>query len=67
MTFKVTRGRTLDADVDVWVALAVDAPGSVAGATLAELREEIEAVKHFCLGLPKSEYVGVQLLFKLSG
>ncbi|MEV4184693.1 hypothetical protein ACWDOR_44260 [Streptosporangium canum] len=67
LTFKVTRSRALDTGEDVWVALAVGAPGSVSGESLAELVEEVEAVKHFCLGLPKETPVSVEYVYELPG
>jgi hypothetical protein len=67
LTFKVIRSRALDTGTDVWVALAVGAPGSVSGDTLAELREEAEAVKHFLLGLPKDAEVRAEFVFEVPG
>ncbi|MDP9864042.1 MULTISPECIES: hypothetical protein [Streptosporangium] len=67
LTFKVTRSRALDTGGDVWVALAVGAPGSVSGESLAELVEEVEAVKHFCLGLPEETPVSVEYVYELPG
>lgn len=51
----------------MWVALAVGAPGSVSGESLAELVEEVEAVKHFCLGLPEETPVSVEYVYELPG
>ncbi|TDC99442.1 hypothetical protein E1292_31765 [Nonomuraea deserti] len=67
LTFKVTRDRALDLGADVWVGLAQDAPGSVSGETLAELREEAETIKHGLLGLAKDVPVKVQFVFDLPG
>jgi predicted RNase H-like HicB family nuclease len=53
-----------------WIALAEDVPdfhGGVAGDTLAELHEEIEAVKHFAVGVPKETRVDVNYIYEIQG
>lgn len=54
-TFRVTREGTIDTNTTVWGADPIDAPiaTGVTGPTLAELFDEVEAVKHFILGVPK--------------
>lgn len=64
---KVIRSRALGTDTDVWVGLPIDAPGSVSGDTLTELFEEVEAIKHFVLGLPKDTPVTVEYVYDLPG
>ncbi|MEV5409405.1 hypothetical protein AB0K60_11300 [Thermopolyspora sp. NPDC052614] len=69
LVFRVSRARTLDTDIDVWHASPVDAPirSGVNGETLSELFEEVEAVKHFILGLPKETPVSVEYVYELPG
>jgi hypothetical protein len=69
LVVRVSRARTLDTDIDVWHASPVDAPirSGVNGETLSELFEEVEAVKHFILDLPKETPVDVEYIFDLPG
>jgi hypothetical protein len=69
LTFRVSRERALDLDGEVWYAGPVDAPirSGVSAETLAELREAVEAVKHFVLGLPKDAAVLVEYVYDLPG
>jgi hypothetical protein len=48
-----------------WVGLPIDAPGSMVGDTLADLFEEVEAAKHFCLALSKETPVMVSYTYDL--
>jgi hypothetical protein len=48
-----------------WVGLPIDAPGSMTGDTLTDLFEDVEAAKHFCLGLPKETPVMVSYTYDL--
>ena len=69
LRFRVTRERAVDTGTVVWGADPIDAPvaGGVSGETLAELREEVEAVKHFILDLPEDVPVAVEYVFELPG
>jgi hypothetical protein len=69
LTFRITREETLDTKITVWGADPVDAPipTGVTGRTLAELFEEIEAVKHFILDMPKETPVEADLVYELPG
>jgi hypothetical protein len=69
LRFRVTREKALDTGTIVWGADPIDAPivGGVSGETLAELREEVEAVKHFILDLPEDVPVAVEYVFELPG
>ncbi|MGH3186251.1 MAG: hypothetical protein ACRDPY_20125 [Streptosporangiaceae bacterium] len=46
----VKRERTLETGAWVWTALPQGYPGSAGGRTISELREEVEALKHFITG-----------------
>ena len=69
LTFRITREETLDTKITVWGADPVDAPipTGVTGRTLAELFEEVEAVKHFILAVPKETPVEVDFVYELPG
>ncbi|MFC0862553.1 hypothetical protein ACFHYQ_09625 [Sphaerimonospora cavernae] len=69
LRFKVTRERAIDTGAIIWGADPIDAPiaGGISGETLAELREEVEAVKHFILDLPSDVPVAVEYVFELPG
>ncbi|WP_084955459.1 hypothetical protein [Thermoactinospora rubra] len=66
---KITRGQALDSGHAVWGATFPDAPagGGVTAETLAELREEIEGVKHFVLDLPTDHPITVKYVYDLPG
>jgi hypothetical protein len=69
LVFRISRARALDTDIDVWHASPVNAPirSGVNGETLSELFEEVEAVKHFILGVPKETPVAVEYAYELPG
>ncbi|WP_327043618.1 hypothetical protein OG320_17640 [Microbispora sp. NBC_01189] len=69
LRFRVTRERAVDTGTVVWGADPIDAPivGGVSGETLAELREEVDAVKHFILDLADDVPVAVEYVFELPG
>jgi hypothetical protein len=48
-----------------WIGLPIDAPGSMVGDSLADRFEDVEASKHFCLGLPKEVQVAVAYTYDL--
>jgi hypothetical protein len=55
---------------DYWVGLVQDVPdfrGGVTGDTLTELHAEVEAVKHFALGVPKEADVAVEYEYEIPG
>ncbi|MFC7386174.1 hypothetical protein [Sphaerisporangium rhizosphaerae] len=69
VTFRVSRERALDLDGEVWYAGPVDAPirSGVSAETLAELRDAVEAIKHFVLGLAEEVAVIVEYVYDLPG
>lgn len=55
---------------DYWVGLVqgvADFRGGVTGDTLTELYAEVEAVKHFALGVPKEAEVAVDYVYEIPG
>jgi len=52
----VQREQALDSGAWVWTALPQGYPGSAGGRTIAELHEEVEALKHFAHDLYKEAY-----------
>jgi hypothetical protein len=48
-----------------WIGLPIDEPGSMVGDTLTDLFEDVEAAKHFCLGLRKETPVMVSYTYDL--
>jgi hypothetical protein len=50
MVVHVRREQALDTGAWVWTALPQGYPGSAGGRTIAELHEEVEAMKHFITG-----------------
>ncbi|MEV7964887.1 hypothetical protein AB0O34_02770 [Sphaerisporangium sp. NPDC088356] len=69
LKFRVTLEETLDTKIVVWGADPLDAPirSGVTGRTLAELFEEVEAVKHFVLDLPEDVPISVEYVYEISG
>ena len=69
LAFRVSRERALDSGIDVWYAGPVDAPirTGVTGRTLEELFREVEAVKHFILGVPEDTPVEVEYVYDVPG
>ncbi|GIH73505.1 hypothetical protein [Sphaerimonospora thailandensis] len=69
LRFRVARERAIDIGAIVWGADPIDAPiaGGVSGETLAELQDEVEAIKHFILDLPTDVPVAVEYVFELPG
>ncbi|WP_449066384.1 hypothetical protein [Planomonospora algeriensis] len=67
LTYRVTRGQTLDTGLMVWSAVPMDvAPiGGVTGRTLAELQEEAEAVAWFILDVPKGTEIAVTYMYDI--
>ncbi|MEV6986646.1 hypothetical protein AB0M95_36060 [Sphaerisporangium sp. NPDC051017] len=69
LKFRVTLEETLDTKIVVWGADPTDAPirSGVSARTLAELFEEVEAVKHFILDLPTDVPISVEYAYELPG
>ena len=69
LVFRVSRERALDSGVDVWYAGPVDAPirTGVTARTLEELFREVQAVKHFILGVPQDTPIAVEFVYELPG
>ena len=63
----VKREQALDTGAWVWTALPQGYPGSAGGRTVAELQEEVEALKHFFTGEDTSTDVVVDYLYELPG
>lgn len=69
LTFRVSRERAADLDRDVWYAGPVNAPirSGVSAGTLKELREAVEEIKHFVLGVGDDTPVVVEYVYDLPG
>ncbi|RCG30170.1 hypothetical protein DQ384_15545 [Sphaerisporangium album] len=69
LKFRVSLEETLDTKMVVWGADPIDAPirSGVSARTLAELFEEVEAIKHFILDLPAEVPVSVEYVYEIAG
>lgn len=67
LTVLVTREQALDSGAWVWTALPQGFPGSAGGRTVAELREEVEALKHFFTGEGPASDIAVDYIYELPG
>ncbi|MEV6987445.1 hypothetical protein AB0M95_40165 [Sphaerisporangium sp. NPDC051017] len=67
LKFRVTLEETLDTKIVVWGADPTAAPirSGVSARTLAELFEEVEAVKHFILDLPTDVPISVEYVYEI--
>jgi hypothetical protein len=67
LVVKVLREQALDTGNWVWTALPQGYPGSAGGRTIAELREEVEAIKHFITGADQATEVTVDYVYDVPG
>lgn len=67
LTVRVRREQALDSGAWVWTGLPEGYPGSASGRTVAELFEEIEALKHFMTGQDPATDIGVDYLYEVDG
>jgi DNA-directed RNA polymerase specialized sigma24 family protein len=61
----VKREQALEGGAWVWTALPQGYPGSAGGRTIAELQEEVEALKHFFTGEDAATAVVVDYVYEL--
>ncbi len=66
LTVRVRREQALDSGAWVWTGLPEGYPGSAAGRTVAELFEEIEALKHFMTGDDPATDIAVDYLYEVA-
>lgn len=67
LTVLVKREQALDTGAWVWTALPQGYPGSAGGRTISELREEVEALKHFFTGEDPATDIVVDYIYELPG
>lgn len=63
LVVRVIRERALDTGELVWTGLLRGYPGSAGGRTIAELAEEIDAVKHFLMAEDASTQITVDYVY----
>ncbi len=63
----VKREQTLDTGAWVWTALPQGYSGSAGGRTIAELHEEVEALKHFLTGADQPTEIAVDYVYDVPG
>jgi hypothetical protein len=63
----VKREQALDTGAWVWTALPQGFPGSAGGRTIAELHDEVEALKHFFTGEAPATEIAVDYIYELPG
>lgn len=63
----ILREQTLDTGAWVWTALPQGYPGSAGGRTIAELHEEVEAMKHFITGTDQATEITVEYVYDVPG
>jgi hypothetical protein len=63
----ILREQTLDTGAWVWTALPQGYPGSAGGRTIAELHEEVEAMKHFITGTDQATEITVDYIYDVPG
>jgi hypothetical protein len=67
LVINVKREQTLDTGIWVWTALPQGYPGSAGGRSVAELHEEVEALKHFITGADPAIQINVDYLYEIPG
>jgi hypothetical protein len=67
LTVVILREQTLDTGAWVWTALPQGYPGSAGGRTIAELHEEVEAMKHFITGTDQATEITVDYVYDVPG
>jgi hypothetical protein len=63
----VKREQTLDTGAWVWTGLPHGYPGSAGGRSIAELHEEVEALKHFITGTDPATQINVDYVYEIPG
>jgi hypothetical protein len=63
----VKREQALDTGTWVWTALPQGYPGSAGGRSIAELHEEVEALKHFITGADPATEITVDYVYEIPG
>jgi hypothetical protein len=63
----VKREQTVDTGAWVWTGLPQGYPGSAGGRTIAELHQEVEALKHFITGADQSTKITVDYVYEVPG
>ncbi len=66
LTIRVRREQALDSGVWVWTGLPEGYPGSAGGRTIAELLEEMEALKHFMTGEGPATEITVDYMYEVA-
>jgi hypothetical protein len=66
LTVRVKREQALDSGAWVWTGLPDGYPGSAGGRTVAELFEEVEALKHFMTGDDPATDIRVDYLYEVA-
>jgi len=67
LTVLVKREQALDTGAWVWTALPQGFPGSAGGRTIAELHDEVEALKHFFTAEDPATDIIVDYIYELPG
>jgi len=67
LTVLVKHEQALDTGAWVWTALPQGFPGSAGGRTIAELHDEVEALKHFFTGEDQGTDIAVDYIYELPG
>jgi DNA-directed RNA polymerase specialized sigma24 family protein len=67
LTVLVKREQTLDTGAWVWTALPQGFPGSAGGRTIAELHDEVDALKYFFTGEDPDVDIVVDYIYELPG
>ena len=63
----VKREQALDTGAWVWTALPQGSPGSAGGRTIAELHDEVEALKYFFTGEAPATAIAIDYMYELPG
>lgn len=66
LTVRVRREQAIDSGAWVWSGLPEGYPGSAGGRTVAELFEEVEALKHFMTGEDPATDITVDYLYEVA-
>ena len=67
LVVRVKREQALDTGAWVWTALPQGYPGSAGGRNIAELHEEVEALKHFITGADQAAEIRVDYVYEIPG
>jgi hypothetical protein len=67
LVVRVKREQALATGAWVWTALPQGYPGSAGGRSIAELHEEVEALKHFITGVDEATQINVDYIYEVPG